>query len=128
MIPTPTDADHIASSRDGCPIYIDGEHVNDVTGHQAFHNATCPAAALHDFHSDAVLSFDDVRVGSERVFVGQNIEMTLQLFHVTPAHVFENCQRRIRLLVKMPLSFRREDARLGMTCFERQARPTYFGG
>jgi 4-hydroxyphenylacetate 3-monooxygenase len=51
--------------------------------------------------NDAVLYFDDVKVPWERVFVNQNIEMTLQQFHNTPAHVYQNYQCQIRLLVKM---------------------------
>ncbi len=51
--------------------------------------------------NDAVLYFDDVKVPWERVFVNQNIEMTLKQFHGTPAHVYQNYQCQIRLLVKM---------------------------
>jgi len=51
--------------------------------------------------NDAVLYFDDVKVPWERVFVNQNIDMTLKQFHGTPAHVFQNYQCQIRLLVKM---------------------------
>jgi 4-hydroxyphenylacetate 3-monooxygenase len=51
--------------------------------------------------NDAVLYFDDVKVPWERVFVNQNIEMTLKQFHATPAHVYQNYQCQIRLLVKM---------------------------
>jgi 4-hydroxyphenylacetate 3-monooxygenase len=35
------------------------------------------------------------------VFVNQSIEMTLKQFHATPAHVYQNYQCQIRLLVKM---------------------------
>jgi 4-hydroxyphenylacetate 3-monooxygenase len=51
--------------------------------------------------NDAVLYFDDVKVPWERVFVNQDIEMTLKQFHGTPAHVYQNYQCQIRLLVKM---------------------------
>ena len=51
--------------------------------------------------NDAVLFFDDVKVPWERVFVNQDIGMTLQQFHGTPAHVFQNYQCQIRLVVKM---------------------------
>lgn len=51
--------------------------------------------------NDAVLYFDDVKVPWERVFVNQNIDMTLKQFHGTPAHVYQNYQCQIRLLVKM---------------------------
>jgi 4-hydroxyphenylacetate 3-monooxygenase len=51
--------------------------------------------------NDAVLYFDDVKVPWERVFVNQNVEMTLKQFHGTPAHIYQNYQCQIRLLVKM---------------------------
>jgi len=51
--------------------------------------------------NDAVLYFDEVKVPWERVFVNQNIDMTLKQFHGTPAHVYQNYQCQIRLLVKM---------------------------
>jgi 4-hydroxyphenylacetate 3-monooxygenase len=51
--------------------------------------------------NDAVLYFDDVKVPWERVFVNQDIAMTLKQFHGTPAHVYQNYQCQIRLLVKM---------------------------
>jgi 4-hydroxyphenylacetate 3-monooxygenase len=51
--------------------------------------------------NDAVLYFDDVKVPWDRVFVNQNTEMTLKQFHATPAHVYQNYQCQIRLLVKM---------------------------
>src|SRR5215468_623030 len=51
--------------------------------------------------NDAVLYFDDVKVPWERVFVNQNTDMTLRQFHGTPAHVYQNYQCQIRLLVKM---------------------------
>jgi 4-hydroxyphenylacetate 3-monooxygenase len=51
--------------------------------------------------NDAVLWFDDVKVPWDRVFVNQNIEMTLKQFHGTPAHVYQNYQCQIRLVVKM---------------------------
>jgi len=59
-----------------------------------------PLASRFD-ENDAVLYFDDVKVPWERVFVNQNIEMTLRQFHATPAHVLQNYQCQIRLLVKM---------------------------
>lgn len=57
--------------------------------------------ATHFDENDAVLYFDDVKVPWDRVFVNQNIEMTLKQFHATPAHVFQNYQCQIRLLVKL---------------------------
>jgi len=51
--------------------------------------------------NDAVLYFDDVKVPWERIFVNQNTEMTLKQFHGTPAHIYQNYQCQIRLLVKL---------------------------
>jgi len=51
--------------------------------------------------NDAVLYFDDVKVPWERVFINQNIAMCQKQFHATPAHVYQNYQAQIRLMVKM---------------------------
>src|SRR5215468_9092129 len=51
--------------------------------------------------NDALIYFDDVKVPWDRVFVNQDIAMTLRQFHGTPAHVYQNYQSQIRLLVKM---------------------------
>jgi 4-hydroxyphenylacetate 3-monooxygenase len=59
-----------------------------------------PLSSQYD-ENDAVMYFDDVKVPWERVFVNQDIDMTLKQFHGTPAHVYQNYQCQIRLLVKM---------------------------
>src|SRR5262245_7705113 len=46
-----TGSEHIRSLRDGRAVYIDGEHVPDVTVHQAFRNAIASAAALYDYQA-----------------------------------------------------------------------------
>lgn len=51
--------------------------------------------------NDAVLYFDDVKVPWERVFINQDTKMCMQQFHATPAHVYQNYQAQIRLMVKM---------------------------
>ncbi len=51
--------------------------------------------------NDAVLYFDDVKVPWERVFVNQDLAMCQTQFHATPAHVYQNYQSQIRLMVKM---------------------------
>lgn len=51
--------------------------------------------------NDALIYFDDVKVPWERIFVAGNIEMCLKQFHATPAHVYQNYQAQIRLMVKM---------------------------
>jgi 4-hydroxyphenylacetate 3-monooxygenase len=44
-------ADHIQSLKDGRAVYLDGEHVEDVTTHPAFRNAVRSAASLYDFQA-----------------------------------------------------------------------------
>ena len=59
-----------------------------------------PLASRFD-ENDAVLYFDDVKVPWDRVFVNQDIAMCQRQFHATPAHVYQNYQAQIRLMVKM---------------------------
>lgn len=59
-----------------------------------------PLASRFD-ENDAVIYFDDVKVPWDRVFVNQDIRMTGAQFHATPAHVHQNYQAQIRLMVKM---------------------------
>jgi 4-hydroxyphenylacetate 3-monooxygenase len=59
-----------------------------------------PLASRFD-ENDSILYFDDVQVPWERVFINQNIAMCQKQFHATPAHVFQNYQAQIRLMVKM---------------------------
>ncbi len=59
-----------------------------------------PLASRFD-ENDAVLYFDDAKIGWERVFVDRDVAMTLAQFHETPAHVYQNYQAQIRLSVKM---------------------------
>jgi len=51
--------------------------------------------------NDAVLYFDEVRVPWERVFVAGDVAMCQKQFHATPAHVYQNYQCQIRLMVKL---------------------------
>jgi len=51
--------------------------------------------------NDALIYFDDVKVPWDRVFVNQDVAMTLKQFHATPAHVYQNYQAQVRLMVKM---------------------------
>jgi 4-hydroxyphenylacetate 3-monooxygenase len=51
--------------------------------------------------NDALLYFDDVKVPWERVFVYKDVAMAQKQFHATPAHVLQNYQCQIRLVVKM---------------------------
>jgi 4-hydroxyphenylacetate 3-monooxygenase len=51
--------------------------------------------------NDAVLYFDEVRVPWERVFIAGDAAMCQAQFHSTPAHVYQNYQCQIRLMVKL---------------------------
>ena len=51
--------------------------------------------------NDAVLYFDEVMVPWERVFIAGDIAMCQKQFHSTPAHVYQNYQCMIRLMVKL---------------------------
>jgi len=59
-----------------------------------------PLASRFD-ENDAVLYFDEVKVPWERVFVNQDVAMCQRQFHATPAHVYQNYQSQVRLMVKM---------------------------
>ncbi|UYV36478.1 hypothetical protein N4R57_15925 [Rhodobacteraceae bacterium D3-12] len=59
-----------------------------------------PLASRFD-ENDAVLYFDDVKVPWDRVFINQDTAMCNKQFHATPAHVYQNYQAQIRLMVKM---------------------------
>jgi 4-hydroxyphenylacetate 3-monooxygenase len=59
-----------------------------------------PLASRFD-ENDAILYFDDVKVPWERVFINQHTAMCQRQFHATPAHVYQNYQAQIRLMVKM---------------------------
>lgn len=59
-----------------------------------------PLASRFD-ENDAVLYFDDVKVPWDRVFVNQDTAMCMKQFMATPAHVYQNYQAQIRLMVKM---------------------------
>lgn len=59
-----------------------------------------PMASRFD-ENDAVLYFDDVKVPWDRVFIVDNIDMTMKQFSGTPAHVYQNYQAQIRLSVKL---------------------------
>jgi 4-hydroxyphenylacetate 3-monooxygenase len=59
-----------------------------------------PLASRFD-ENDAVVVFDDVRVPWERVFAVGDLRIMSAMWHATPAHVLQNYQSQIRLLVKM---------------------------
>jgi len=51
--------------------------------------------------NDALIYFDDVKVPWERVFIAGDPAMCLKQFQATPAHVYQNYQSQIRLMVKL---------------------------
>ncbi len=51
--------------------------------------------------TDAVVVFDEVHIGWERVFVAGDIEATAAQFHATAAHTLGNLQAQIRLMLKL---------------------------
>ena len=59
-----------------------------------------PLSSRYD-ENDAVLYFDEVKVPWDRVFVAGNVAMCQKQFHATPAHVYQNYQCQIRLMVKL---------------------------
>jgi 4-hydroxyphenylacetate 3-monooxygenase len=59
-----------------------------------------PLSSRYD-ENDAVLYFDEVKVPWERVFVCADVAMCQKQFHATPAHVYQNYQCQIRLMVKL---------------------------
>jgi 4-hydroxyphenylacetate 3-monooxygenase len=59
-----------------------------------------PLASRFD-ENDAVIYFDDVKVPWDRVFVAGDTAMMTKQFHATPAHVLQNYQCQVRLMVKM---------------------------
>jgi 4-hydroxyphenylacetate 3-monooxygenase len=59
-----------------------------------------PIASRFD-ENDAIIYFDDVKVPWERVFVAGDTGMMMRQFHATPAHVLQNYQCQVRLMVKL---------------------------
>lgn len=51
--------------------------------------------------NDAVVWFEDVRVPWDRVLVNQDLRMSQAQWHDTRAHVFQNYQCQVRLMVKL---------------------------
>lgn len=59
-----------------------------------------PLASQFD-ENDAVIYFDDVKIGWERVLVHRDVGMAQAQWHDTRAHVYQNYQCQIRLMVKV---------------------------
>ncbi len=60
----------------------------------------CPFSSRFD-ENDSLIYFEDVHVPWERIFVAGDIAMCQKQFHATPAHVLQNYQAQIRLMVKL---------------------------
>ena len=76
--------------------------------------------------NDAMLYFDEVLVPWDRVFIAQDVGMCQKQFHATPAHVYQNYQCQIRLMVKMRflIGLAREICRVSGTEAFPQVRET----
>jgi 4-hydroxyphenylacetate 3-monooxygenase len=59
-----------------------------------------PLSSIFD-ENDSVLYFDQVKVPWSRVFVHNDVAMAAAQWHKTPAHVYQNYQCQVRLMVKM---------------------------
>jgi 4-hydroxyphenylacetate 3-monooxygenase len=59
-----------------------------------------PLSSRYD-ENDAVLYFDNVEVPWDRVFIAGDVSMCQRQFHGTPAHIYQNYQCQIRLMVKL---------------------------
>jgi 4-hydroxyphenylacetate 3-monooxygenase len=59
-----------------------------------------PLASRFD-ENDAVIYFDDVKVPWDRVFIARDTAMMMKQFHATPAHILQNYQCQVRLMVKL---------------------------
>ena len=59
-----------------------------------------PLASQFD-ENDAVVFFDQVKVPWERVLVNQDVQMAQAQWHETRAHVLQNFQCQVRLMVKL---------------------------
>lgn len=59
-----------------------------------------PLSSAFD-ENDSILYFDQVKVPWDRVLVHNDVAMAAAQWHKTPAHVYQNYQCQIRLMVKM---------------------------
>lgn len=59
-----------------------------------------PLSSAFD-ENDCVLYLEDVKISWNRVFVHSDIKLAQAQWHSTPAHVYQNYQCQIRLVVKM---------------------------
>jgi len=59
-----------------------------------------PLASRFD-ENDCIVYFDEVKVPWERVFVHGSVKMAADQWYATPAHVYQNYQCQIRLMVKL---------------------------
>jgi 4-hydroxyphenylacetate 3-monooxygenase len=82
----------------------------NAKGLKAFSRKSYEAAAVSVFdnplssqfdENDAIIYFDDVKIPWERVFVHRDVQMAQAQWHDTRAHVYQNYQCQIRLMVKL---------------------------
>jgi len=82
----------------------------NAKGLKAFSRKSYEAAAVSVFdnplssqfdENDAIIYFEDVKIPWDRVFVHRDIQMAQAQWHETRAHVYQNYQCQIRLMVKL---------------------------
>ncbi len=82
----------------------------NAKGLKAFSRKSYEAAASSEFdyplasrfdENDAVIYFDDVKIPWDRVLVHRDLRMAQAQWHETRAHVYQNYQCQIRLMVKL---------------------------
>jgi 4-hydroxyphenylacetate 3-monooxygenase len=82
----------------------------NAKGLKAFSRKSYEAAAPSVFdnpfssqfdENDAVIYFDDVKIPWDRILVNRNLKMSQAQWHDTRAHVYQNYQCQIRLMVKV---------------------------
>ncbi len=84
------------------PVATQGLRLLSRKSYEAHATSTfdAPLASRFD-ENDAIALFDDVRVPWERVFALRDLKIMQAMWHETPAHVLQNYQCQIRLLVKL---------------------------
>ncbi len=84
------------------PLNAPGIKILSRKSYEAGTTNTFDNPLAHRFdENDAVIYFDEVKVPWERVFIVDSREMCQKQFHATPAHVYQNYEAQIRLMVKL---------------------------
>ncbi|MEZ5924297.1 MAG: 4-hydroxyphenylacetate 3-hydroxylase N-terminal domain-containing protein [Hyphomicrobiaceae bacterium] len=84
------------------PLAVPGLTLLSRRSYEAAANSTFDyPLSSHFDENDAVVHFDRVRVPWSRVFVCGDVALAHAQWHATPAHVYQNYQSQIRLMVKL---------------------------